>query len=569
MSMPHICTVQHETSRTYLPYDEDTKNIFHKFSRCFRDWCMVWKKHPKFCYYYRSTTAYLEERKSHATSRYFYIIHPMSKLCFSLEMILIALYLFAFIYYPLAASFYDLKNYYTRKRHLMEEAFQIFFIIEILVRLFVGRKNPRLRKVTISHPKILRSYIVSIYFIGDMCGALPVSFCISLTEDPVILASMAAIRLGKILRLMSLLDYFCKLLEILRMSAYKRVCSFIIVSFIAFHWFACVYHGIKRFRTYLVGESRPEDSPVYKYQSANSSGAVYIQTAFRTMGIILSTRRESAMKRGIEHKMFSFLLLVFGRVIILVLGVLLINQILRAAKLDTEYREVIGQLKEFMNRKKLPIATRNRLLSFYEYKFQGKFVKEKKIENMLSDRIKKEINYHASNKLIQQVQIFEDIPTKILTEIISHLKSEVFLPNDIIISAGTTADSMYFISSGTVSVTTASGREVCHLQDGGYFGEAALVLNHKKSISSVTALEICETYRLDSKTFRNCFKNYPEIFHKLRAEAERREQETNKLEEEFQEKLFLRTYFGDKRRSTFESGISGDDLGVIPSKKNF
>lgn len=200
----------------------------------------------------------------------------------------------------------------------------------------------------------------------------------------------------------------------------------------------------------------------------------------------------------------NFLFLICGRVIMLILGgkilffvytvllhsmtlyfiilVLLINQLLRSAKLDTEYREVMGQLEEFMNRKKLPLATRTRLRTFYEYKFQGKFVKEKKIENILSgewflndfdnkkwkyiflskstDRLKKEIYYHCSNKLIRQVQIFEDIPTKILSEITSHLKLEVFLPNDIIISAGAPAECMYFISSGTVCITTASGREV-------------------------------------------------------------------------------------------------------------
>ncbi|XP_044758498.1 potassium/sodium hyperpolarization-activated cyclic nucleotide-gated channel 1-like [Coccinella septempunctata] len=247
----------------------------------------------------------------------------------------------------------------------------------------------------------------------------------------------------------------------------------------------------------------------------------------------------------------------------LILAVLIVNRLLRASELRIKYSQVLDELNEYINRKKLPPSTRNRLISFYEYKFQGRFVRPAKIEKLLSDRLRKEINYHSTYKLIQQVQIFEDIPTKILTEIINNLKPEVFLPNDIIISAGAPAECMYFISTGTVSVTTASGREVCHLQEGSYFGEAALILNQRKSVSCVTALEICETYKLDSKTFRRCFKDNPEVFQRLRLEAERREEESNRLEKEFQEMLFLRTYLGDKRKFSFESER---DLHSVSSK---
>lgn len=81
---------------------------------------------------------------------------------------------------------------------------------------------------------------------------------------------------------------------------------------------------------------------------------------------------------------FVYTVLLHSMTLYFIILVLLINQLLRSAKLDTEYREVMGQLEEFMNRKKLPLATRTRLRTFYEYKFQGKFVKEKKIENILS-----------------------------------------------------------------------------------------------------------------------------------------------------------------------------------------
>lgn len=53
-----------------------------------------------------------------------------------------------------------------------------------------------------------------------------------------------------------------------------------------------------------------------------------------------------------------------------------------------------------------------------------------------------------------------ELPPHIVSEVISSLKSEVFLPNDIIVKAGTPGDCMYFLETGTVSVLTKNGKEV-------------------------------------------------------------------------------------------------------------
>lgn len=56
-----------------------------------------------------------------------------------------------------------------------------------------------------------------------------------------------------------------------------------------------------------------------------------------------------------------------------------------------------------------------------------------------------------------------ELPQDIVAEVISSLKSEVFLPNDIIVKAGTPGDCMYFLETGTVSVLTKNGKEVFQL----------------------------------------------------------------------------------------------------------
>lgn len=67
---------------------------------------------------------------------------------------------------------------------------------------------------------------------------------------------------------------------------------------------------------------------------------------------------------------------------------------------------------------------------------------------------------HACRKLVENVIFFRNLPINLLVRIISCLRIEVYLVNDVIIRANTPGTSMYFISTGTVAIYTKSGKEV-------------------------------------------------------------------------------------------------------------
>lgn len=79
---------------------------------------------------------------------------------------------------------------------------------------------------------------------------------------------------------------------------------------------------------------------------------------------------------------------------------------------------------------------------------------------LVLETLRKEISLFSCRKLVENVSIMSELPQDIVTEVISNLKSEVFLPNDIIVKAGTPGDCMYFLETGTVSVLTKNGKEV-------------------------------------------------------------------------------------------------------------
>lgn len=79
--------------------------------------------------------------------------------------------------------------------------------------------------------------------------------------------------------------------------------------------------------------------------------------------------------------------------------------------------------------------------------------------------------------------------------------------------------------------TTFVTFQVCHLYDGAYFGEIALLMKDQKRIANVIAIEICEVYRLDRKNFKTCFVNNTELYKKIEKIAHERREKTLILEE--------------------------------------
>lgn len=70
--------------------------------------------------------------------------------------------------------------------------------------------------------------------------------------------------------------------------------------------------------------------------------------------------------------------------------------------------------------------------------------------------------------LVNNVPLFQNADPNFLKAVITNLQYEVFQKNDMIIREGATAERMFFIESGIVSVETAFYQKL--LSDGAYFG---------------------------------------------------------------------------------------------------
>lgn len=86
-----------------------------------------------------------------------------------------------------------------------------------------------------------------------------------------------------------------------------------------------------------------------------------------------------------------------------------------------------------------------------------------------------EILVHNVHSLLSKVPFFCSANMAFLTDVVTKLKFEVFLPGDYICTRGRKGDKMYFIQRGIVDILTKDNTLATSLGDGAHFGGKVLV----------------------------------------------------------------------------------------------
>lgn len=183
------------------------------------------------------------------------------------------------------------------------------------------------------------------------------------------------------------------------------------------------------------------------------------------------------------------------------------------------YIAALTHLQKFMEDKKLPRSTEDRIKEYYKYVFHNRFFDEPEILSTLSLNIRQEHRMHLCRQLIENVNFLNTLPISLLGKLVNFLKAEVYLVNDVIMEVNKTGNCMYFIASGTVAVYNEIGKEVYHLRDGAHFGEMAIIIPNALRIASVVAVESCKLYRLERADFSKIIHPYPLLWEKIKKNA--------------------------------------------------
>ncbi|XP_011496557.1 PREDICTED: potassium/sodium hyperpolarization-activated cyclic nucleotide-gated channel 1-like [Ceratosolen solmsi marchali] len=516
--------------------ESSNKYCYSTFSNLFWSWTTINENHPKCRQYLISLATINKERKRHFSNNHWWIIHPFSKIRFFWNNIMMVVFFTAFFVIPFSLCFIILE-YRTVKLSNINPFIYIICWIDIISNCITGFFDKQKREVILNQGTILVNYLKG-YLLIDILTSLPYNYLtypwkkIAETDDEYIITTLI------------------NFIPVLKLSRYLTFRSFIKQTFLYFncediscqmfltslfclyilHWFTCFCNY-----TLLVNVFTEKASTNESYIKSIEIEEIierYQCALFIVLENFTATGYGSIEPQSEADIVVCTSLMILGRLVESYIIIILLQTVADRQFAKSKYEQIVNQLLAYAREKQLPAYMKKRLSAYYSYYFRNSYFQEHKILSSLSDALRKEVVLHSCRRLVENVKIFQNLPNSVLIQIVINLKSELYLENDVIIKAGIQGDCMYFLSSGTVIVLTPTGKEVCCLKDGAYFGEVALLVQNQRRVATVIALDICEVYRLDRKDFRKCIAVHSDLFAKIERLATERMQQTGMIEEE-------------------------------------
>lgn len=499
----HKCTLPHEED-VIVRYIDSGWFVYCR--RRFRNFLLANKKHPNCKDVLKSTDSIRNERARHL-QHYYWIIHPFSVGRAYWQFFMIVVYTCGLIVIPINFSG-TMTMWHLRITKLV---FDFGACCDIVMNFFTGYYHRQTKRIVLTPSLIAKQYICS-YFVIDMLSAVPIHFLVTTLfgyyEE---LPALEPIIFCKTFRLITLMKYLNVLRDWYGFRVYKfRIFKVAVAVFISMLWCSSI--------NYVIARNNPS-SWAFVSQYALVDGLIH--GCFKSAYVLFLIGHEDAPVTSDLGKVLQTLGLQLGFVLKLYFLAQVVQMLRRYNSSGSKYDQHMKQMDEYVRYKGLPEWMKRRIYRYCDFRYQKHFVKEDEINSILTPHLRQEIMLQDCHEFLEKVTFFQGLPTALLVKVISLLKVVIVLPNDVIIRAGSQGDSMYFISFGTVAVFTSQGKEICHLGDGAYFGEIALVIEEKR-VASVVAVDSCELLQLHRVDFQNALEPYPEYFARLRKMAQDR-----------------------------------------------
>ncbi|KAI9338250.1 hypothetical protein BDR26DRAFT_436948 [Obelidium mucronatum] len=277
---------------------------------------------------------------------------------------------------------------------------------------------------------------------------------------------------------------------------------------------------------YLIGKSTGFIGWSAVWFEANTANLVdtYIWTIFQAVGNLFPM---SFKPQTPAEQLAAIVFIVCGAV----LYAIFIGSISSAAmSIDSSgrlYNQKMEELVDYVKFKNLSEETKEKLISYYETKYRGKYFEEENLLADMNESLRTEILHQNTRSLIEKVPFLrrsqQDGRDEIFyNRIATVLRARYFIPGDLITIQGDSGSEMFFILSGKVHVFV-NGHKVVSLYDGAYIGEVALISRVLRTASAQAAMPTV-MYRLTFQDFHTIISEFPDMqlrINKLALERER------------------------------------------------
>ncbi|XP_074376255.1 potassium channel KOR1-like isoform X7 [Apium graveolens] len=349
---------------------------------------------------------------------------------------------------------------------LLDIAGQIAFLIDIVVRFFVGYWDSHSHRMVFNHNLIAIRYLKS-GFLVDFLGCLPwdVIYQASGRKEPV--RYLLWIRLSRAVRVTELFE---KLEKDIRVSyLFTRIIKLFVVELYCTHTAACIF--------YYLATTLPPSQEGYTWIGSLKMGD-YNYSDFRE--IDLWTRYITSLYfaivtmatvgygdvHAVNNREMVFIMVYVS--LDMILGAYLLGNmaalIVKGSKTE-KFRDKMSDLLDYMNRKKLGKQIFNEIKGHVQSQYENSFTEYAVLQDIpISFRAK--ISQKLYEPYIRDVPIFKGCSSAFFKQIASKVHEETFLSGEVIVEQGDVMDQFYIICHGKLEElgSTEELEEPVHFQ---------------------------------------------------------------------------------------------------------
>lgn len=501
-----------------------------RFLRQIRMWFLVSGTNFRSDLVFRSIHTLRSEEKRQA--RYYppYIIHPFSKFSAINEAMMAFVWAFSYFKDPFYVAFQKRIHYnYFDYSNIIALIIDFILMVQVILFFFTGYFVYKTKSVELNHKKIIKKYLLT-YFIFDFLGAVPINTVYKMFIGHLNKANVKRVFILSIFRLFRLVRYKSFLTYLRRVtywfklsdSYYLTVCI-VLTGILLIHWGVCILVTISTYFLYSYGQYNA-DSWIMILNEEKADGIHNYLVAVNIYVKHFLGAGPTTIKILNQYERFwlTFSILIGYLYISVALIITFISNKGHGAA-ENKYEEFLQQLNQFAKRKNLSPNLKTRMKIYTEHKFQKRYFDENHTLDTISLHLRYEVVLHRCRHLFQSVKLFRGLPMKILGYLVASLASEIFLENDVVLHGHTTeTNCMYFIAYGTLAVYVSNGSEICHFEDGDFFGEVRLLYPERSTGFQFVAVDTSEIFILKREDFMHCLRNYSEFRTRVESSIEKK-----------------------------------------------
>ncbi|KAJ4922289.1 hypothetical protein JOQ06_021633 [Pogonophryne albipinna] len=191
---------------------------------------------------------------------------------------------------------------------------------------------------------------------------------------------------------------------------------------------------------------------------------------------------------------------------------------------ESSYRATMDSTMKYMNSYNIPAPVQNRIRTWYDYTWESQgMLDEQELLVQLPVKMRLDIAVDVNYAIISKVALFQGCDRQMMFDLLTRLKSVVYLPGDFVCVKGEIGRQMYIIQQGAVQVVGGPDLQTVFvtIRAGAVFGEISLLAGGggNRRTADVRALGFANLFILDKKDLAEILVHYPESQKLLRKKA--------------------------------------------------